>query len=240
MAARPVIGVIACNRIVGVEAAQAVMTRYVAALMRYADAAALIVPALPDLMTAREVAPRLDAVLLTGSPSNVAPARYGDAAAGDGPFDPGRDAMALALAEAMLERERPVFGVCRGFQELNVALGGTLRRDLEQGELPHHAPDGTEFDAMFEHMHSVALAPGGVLSRLYGDRPLTVNSVHYQGIDRLAPGLAIEAASPDGVVEAFASPNGRVLAVQWHPEWRTEANPDAQALFAEFGRMARG
>lgn len=240
MSARPVIGVIACNRIVGVEAAQAVMTRYVAALMRYADAAALIVPALPDLMAAREVAPRLDAVLLTGSPSNVAPARYGDAEPGDGPFDPGRDAMALALAEAMLARERPVLGVCRGFQELNVALGGTLRRDLGDGALPHHAPEGTAFDAMFDHRHAVTLAPGGTLARLYGARPLEVNSVHYQGIGTLAPGLTVEAAAPDGVVEAFSSPDGRVLAVQWHPEWHTEANPDAQALFGEFGRMARG
>lgn len=239
MSARPVIGVIACNRIVGVEAAQAVMTRYVAALMRYADAAALIVPALPDLMTAREVAPRLDAVLLTGSPSNVAPARYGDEAAGEGPFDPGRDEMALALATAMIERERPVFGVCRGFQELNVALGGTLRRDLGAGALPHHAPEATAFDDMFLHEHPVALQPGGTLARLYGLRPLTVNSVHYQGIDRLAPGLTVEAAAPDGIVEAFSSPASRVLAVQWHPEWRTEANRDAQALFAEFGRMAR-
>lgn len=239
MSARPVIGVIACNRIVGVEAAQAVMTRYVAALMRYADVAALIVPALPDLMAAREVAPRLDAVLLTGSPSNVAPARYGDAEPGDGPFDPGRDEMALALAAAMLEREAPVFGVCRGFQELNVALGGTLRRDLGSGALPHHAPDGTEFDAMFAHEHAVALTPGGLLARLYGERPLNVNSVHYQGIGRLAPGLEVEAAAPDGVVEAFSSASRRVLAVQWHPEWRTAESPDAQALFAEFGRMAR-
>jgi putative glutamine amidotransferase len=240
MAARPVIGVIACNRIVGVESAQAVMTRYVAALMRYADAAALIVPALPDLMSAAEVAPRLDAVLLTGSPSNVAPARYGDADPGEGPFDPGRDAMALALAEAMMGRDRPVLGVCRGFQELNVALGGTLRRDLGDGALPHHAPEGTGFDAMFDHRHAVALAPGGTLARLYGERPLTVNSVHYQGIGTLAPGLTVEAAAPDGVIEAFSSSSGRVLAVQWHPEWRTEENPDAQALFAEFGRMARG
>ncbi len=143
MSARPVLGVIACNRTVGVEPAQAVMERYIRAAMTHADVAALIIPSLSDLMSAAEVAPRLDGVLLTGTPSNVAPERYGEEADA-GPFDRGRDEVALAMVEEMIGRAKPVFGVCRGFQEINVAMGGTLRRDTSSSEelLRHHAPEG--------------------------------------------------------------------------------------------------
>ena len=239
---RPVLGIIACNRTVGTEQAQAVMNRYADAAMRHADAAALIVPAMPGLMRADEVAGRLDGLLLTGSPSNVEPTRYGDNAAGDGPFDAARDAMMKALVDAMLALGRPVFGVCRGFQELNVAFGGTLRRDLGATPLPHHAPDGVPFDAMFAHEHAVHLTPGGILSRAFGREALRVNSVHFQGVDRLAPGLTAEAHAPDGVVEAVSARinNAPVLAVQWHPEWRTDANPDSQTFFHLLGRALRG
>jgi len=243
---RPVLGVVCCTRIVGVEPAQAVMNRYVAAAMAYGDVAALLVPSLPDLMSAREVAPRLDGLLLTGSPSNVAPERYGqgDAPDAEGPFDLGRDAMTAGLIEAMTALGRPVFGVCRGLQELNVAFGGTLRRDMSRSAelIAHHAPDDAGFEAMFEHGHEVALTPGGVLQRGLARDRLTVNSVHYQGIDRLGEGLAVEARAPDGVVEAVsARVNGApVVAVQWHPEWRTRDNPDSQAFFRLLGRALRG
>lgn len=245
MKARPVVGIICCTRTVGTEPAQAVINRYVTSALRYADAAGLLVPALPDLMSAREVAPRLDGLLLTGSPSNVAPDRYGPAIDdAPGPFDPGRDDMVLALTEAMTELGRPVFGICRGFQELNVAFGGTLRRDLGDdswGE-PHHAPDGVPFDAMFEHGHRVNLVPDGLLAQAFGRTEATVNSVHYQGIERLAPDLTVEATAPDGVVEAFsAQVNGApVVAVQWHPEWRPETNADSRSFFALMGRALRG
>ncbi len=239
---RPVLGIMCCNRTVGVESAQAVMNRYATAAMRHADAAALLVPAMPELMRADEVAGRLDGLLLTGSPSNVEPVRYGDGAAGDGPFDPPRDAMTKALVDAMLALGRPVFGVCRGFQELNVAFGGTLRRDLGSTPLPHHAPDDVRFDAMFAHEHPVALAPGGILARAFGREALTVNSVHFQGVDRLAPGLTAEAYAPDGVVEAVSAQiNGApILAVQWHPEWDTDSRPDSQTFFHLLGRALRG
>ena len=144
--ARPVLGVTCCTRQVGTEPAQAVINRYVVAAMRYGDVAALLVPALPELMSAREVASRLDGVLLTGSPSNMEPARYGEAGAVDaeGPYDAGRDAMSGDLIRAMLDLGKPVLGVCRGFQEINVALGGTLRRDTSRNPalLAHHAPEG--------------------------------------------------------------------------------------------------
>jgi len=244
VALRPVLGIACCTRTVGTEPAQAVMYRYLVHALRYADAAGLLVPALPELMSAREVAPRLDGLLLTGSPSNVEPSRYGQAGAGDaeGPYDPARDAMTAGLIEAMIELGKPVFGICRGLQELNVALGGTLRRDAGHGDLAHHAPDEAAFDAMFEHEHPVALTPGGLLNRGLSRDALSVNSVHYQAIDALADGLTVEAVAPDGVVEAVSARIGaaQVLAVQWHPEWRTDANPDSQAYFRLLGRVLRG
>jgi putative glutamine amidotransferase len=247
-ATRPVLGVIACNRPYptgngGVEPAQAVMERYIRAAMSHADVAALIVPSLPDLMSAAEVAPRLDGILLTGTPSNVAPERYGEEA-GEGPFDLGRDAIALSLIDRMIDARRPVFGICRGFQEINVALGGSLRRDASASDelLRHHAPDGVSLAGMFDHRHGVKLTQGGVLAQALGKDELTVNSVHYQGIGRLADSLVVEARAPDGLVEAYsARPNGTpVIAVQWHPEWDAASNPDSAAFFRLLGRAMRG
>jgi putative glutamine amidotransferase len=240
---RPVLGVIACNRIVGAENAQAVMDRYIRAAMTYADVAALIVPSLADLMTAAEVAPRLDGILLTGSPSNVATQRYGEAE-GDGPFDDARDEIALSMVDRMIDSQKPVFGICRGFQEINVALGGTLRRDTSVSDelIRHHAPDGVGFDAMFSHRHPVELAEGGMLATAYDKRAMDVSSVHYQGIGKLADGLLVEARAPDGLIEAYsARPNGApLLAVQWHPEWGTENDPDSQTYFHLLGKALRG
>lgn len=243
--ARPVLGVICCTRTVGTEPAQAVMNRYVASALVHADAAALLIPAMPGLMRAGEVAGRIDGLLLTGSPSNLRPGLYGQAAAdAPGPFDDDRDAMSAAMIEAVLARGRPVFGICRGLQEINVAFGGALRRDMAHSPelIAHHAPDDAAFDAMFDHVHDVALTPGGVLNRALGKTALRVNSVHYQGIARLGAGLEIEAAAPDGVIEAVSANVGGapVMAVQWHPEWGTDANPDSQAFFHILGRALRG
>lgn len=243
MTARPVLGVIACNRTVGTEGAQAVMDRYIRAAMTYADVAALIVPSLPDLMTAAEVAPRLDGILLTGSPSNVATRLYGENG-GDGPFDDARDEIAMSMVDRMIDTQKPVFGICRGFQEINVALGGTLRRDTSASDelIRHHAPDGVAFDAMFSHRHPVELAEGGMLAAAYAKPAMDVNSVHYQGIGTLAEGLSVEARAPDGLIEAYsARPNGApLLAVQWHPEWGTENDPDSQTYFHLLGKALRG
>lgn len=243
---RPVLGVVCCTRRMGTETAQAVINRYVVAAMRHADAAALLIPALPERMTADEIVGRLDGILLTGSPSNVAPERYGEAGAVDaeGPYDPARDAMTAALVAAMIGRQRPVFGVCRGLQELNVALGGTLRRDTSRSPdlVRHHAPEGVAFDTMFDHTHPVALTPGGILSAAYGRDMLTVNSVHYQGIAKLAPRLDIEAKAPDNIVEAVSATidGAPIMAVQWHPEWDADTNPDSAIFFQLLGRALRG
>jgi putative glutamine amidotransferase len=243
MKARPVLGIICCNRIVGTEPAQSVMERYIRAAMTYADVAALLIPSLPDLMAAREVAPRLDGILLTGTPSNIEASRYGEDG-GDGPFDPGRDELAFGMIGEMIGQAKPVFGICRGFQEINVALGGTLRRDASSNPelLPHHAPDGTGFEAMFDHHHRVALTDGGILSRIYQRPELEVNSVHFQGISTLAPDLAVEAEAEDGLVEAYSANlfGAPILAVQWHPEWGTAMDPDSQTYFRLLGKALRG
>jgi putative glutamine amidotransferase len=242
---KPVLGIICCTRKIGTEPAQAVMNRYVSAAMKFADTNALLIPALPDLSDATGIVARLDGLLLTGSPSNMDPARYGeDVPDASGPFDAGRDEMVLRLVEAATAKHAPVFGVCRGFQELNVAYGGTLRRDtsVQSRDLKHHAPDGIPFEEMFAHLHDVELARGGILANVYGTTCLQVNSVHFQGVGILAPSLTVEATAPDGLVEAFSKhENGApVLAVQWHPEWQTDDNPQSQAFFHLLGRALRG
>lgn len=242
--ARPVLGIICCSRDIADQAAQAVMTRYINSALTYADAAGLLVPAMPALMKAAEVAPRLDGLLLTGTPSNLDPKRYG-ALVDDapGPFDPDRDEMTASLIDAMLDIGKPVFGICRGFQEINVAFGGTLRRDMAEAAdlIRHHHAENLHLPTMFEHIHPVALQEGGVLRRAYGRESLDVISVHYQGADKLGDGLKVEAVAPDGVIEAVsAEVNGApVLAVQWHPEWRAGENPESQTFFHLLGRALR-
>lgn len=220
------------------------MTRYLNSALRYAEAAGLLIPAMPGLFHAREVAPRIDGLLLTGTPSNLDPKRYG-ALAEDalGPFDPDRDEMTSELIAAMLDLGKPVFGICRGFQELNVAFGGTLRRDMAEHPdlLRHHAPDGVSFEEMFDHIHPVRLEEDGILKRAYGRDALDIVSVHYQGVEALGAGLRVEARAPDGVIEAVsANVNGApVLAVQWHPEWKASENPQSQLFFQLLGRALR-
>jgi putative glutamine amidotransferase len=242
---RPVLGIISCNREVSDQPAQTVMTRYINSALVYADAAGLLVPAMPALMHAREVAPRLDGLLLTGTPSNLDPKRYGQLVDdAPGPFDPDRDEMTARLIDAMLELGKPVFGICRGFQELNVAFGGTLRRDMAEHPdlIPHHAPEDRSFNAYFDHVHPVTLEEGGVLKSAYQREQLDIVSVHFQGVDKLGEGLKVEAKAPDGVIEAVsAEVNGApVLAVQWHPEWKAHENPDSQVFFQLLGRALRG
>lgn len=242
---RPVLGIICCNRPVGGQPAQSVITRYIISSLTYADASGLLIPAMPGLVDARDVARRLDGLLLTGTPSNVAPARYGDMVEEPpGPFDPERDEMTARLIDAMIAEGKAVFGICRGFQELNVAFGGTLRRDMAEHPdlIAHHAPDSAAHDDMFAHVHPVELKQGGVLRQAYGQDSIDVVSVHYQGADKVGPGLTVEATAPDGVVEAVSAEiNGAtVLAVQWHPEWRSNENPQSQLFFKLLGRALRG
>ena len=232
-AQRPVIGLLCCNERLG-RPVQTVANRFVQPLAARAGASALLVPALPEALDAATLVAVLDGLMLTGSRSNVAPARYGAEEKDEAPRDEDRDEVALRLAAAMIEAGKPVFGICRGLQELNVLFGGTLTASAEAA---HHHPAGEQapLEALFGHRHDVDLMPGGLLGA--AGSSACVNSVHRQGVDRLGAGLRVEARAPDGLIEAFSSrPCGAdLLAVQWHPEWETERCDASLAFFASVG-----
>ena len=185
----------------------------------------------------------LDGLVLQGG-NDLAPESYGETPLHpDWHGDRVRDRYEMGLVAAFIKAGKPVFGICRGFQELNVAFGGTLRRDMAENPalIPHHAPSDKSFSEYFEHLHPVKLVQHGVLERAYKQPELDVVSVHYQGVDRLGKGLNVEATAPDGVVEAISANinGGQVLAVQWHPEWRASENPQSQKFFELLGRALR-
>ena len=189
----------------------------------------------------------VDGVMLTGSPSNVHPSHFGETVTDPSlPLDSERDGLTLALVRACLAQQVPLLGICRGFQEINVALGGSLHQQVH--DVPDHmdhrtARDG-DYAAQYGPSHPVQLAAGSAFAEWAGASQVVVNSVHGQGINRLASGLRCIATAPDGLVEAFAVEGATTFAyaVQWHPEWRTEENTFSSAIFNAFGAAchARG
>lgn len=201
---------------------------------RYAAAVADIglQPILFPMAGADDVAallPHVDGVLLTGSPSNVEATHYGSAALPTDLLDPRRDALTMALVRHAIAGGVPLFGVCRGLQEMNVALGGSLHQRVheEPGYLDHRDPDDEPLEVQFGLRHPVRLAAGSDFARWAGGTEAQVNSLHGQGIKRLADGLVAEGFAPDGLVEAVRVENATAFAcaVQWHPEWQHAANP---------------
>jgi len=239
-----VVGVAACSKHIGGEPQFATPARYSNALIGAAGAIPVLLPPVGDPMLG--ILDHLDGLLLSGSPSNVHPSLYGVAGSlTPASHDPPRDATTLPLARAAIARGLPLLAICRGVQELNVAFGGKLRRDLGSSDgrvLSHHAAPGATLEQMFAHEHEVSLSPNGVLRHSLGVARLRVNSVHYQGIDTLGDGLTIEATADDGVVEAVSAWVGRapVLAVQWHPEWNADGDPQSAGFFQILGRALRG
>ncbi|MBM3117782.1 gamma-glutamyl-gamma-aminobutyrate hydrolase family protein [Jeongeupia naejangsanensis] len=198
----------------------------------------LLIPALGDTIAAGEILAHVDGLLLTGSPSNIEPHHYGGQPV-EGDFnDARRDATTLPLIRSAVDAGVPVLGICRGFQEMNVAFGGSLHQAVhaQPGLLDHREPSGN-LDERYGPAHEVALVEGGMLHALFGRTSARVNSLHKQGIATLGSGLVAEAHAPDGLIEAFrvADTRGFALAVQWHPEWKYWENPLSQALFAAFG-----
>src|SRR5215469_218850 len=242
--ARPLIGIPADRRMVGAHPFHMVGEKYARAVLDAAGAAPLLIPALAEELGFDELLERLDGLLFTGSPSNVEPHRYqGSPSAAGTLHDPARDATTLPLIRRAVQAGVPVLGICRGFQEMNVAFGGTLHQKLHEvpGHLDHRDDETQPLDVQYGPAHEVALEPGGVLRSLAGTDRLRVNSLHSQGVQRLGAELAVEARAPDGVVEAFRVPSARrfALAVQWHPEWKVMDNPFSRALFAAFGAASR-
>jgi putative glutamine amidotransferase len=241
---RPIVLVPACTSDIGSHRYHAVQAKYIDAVVHGASCAPLIVPALGDALELETMLEACDGILLTGSASNVHPSHYAedvfDAAL---PQDRARDATTLPLIRAALRRGIPILAICRGFQEMNVALGGSLHQALHsvEGKIDHRENPELPIEQRYGHAHTVALAPDGVLARILGPHDIGVNSLHGQGIKQMAPGLTIEAHAADGVVEAFsvaASP-GFTLALQWHPEWRFSENPVSMKLFGAFGQACR-
>ncbi|KDN21593.1 gamma-glutamyl-gamma-aminobutyrate hydrolase family protein [Amycolatopsis rifamycinica] len=233
MSARPLVALAASAEPVGGVPHLAVREVYVQALERVSGCAVAVVggPA-PDLA---ELLGRFDGVVFGGHETDVEPTRYGDPPR-SGPADPARDELALRVLPAALLAGVPVLGICRGLQELNVALGGTLR-DLPGDE--HREDLSLPRDRQYLPAHEVHLSEGGVLRQLLGYASVPVNSLHHQAIDRLAPDLRVEAVAADGVVEAASAGDAFCLAVQWHPEWYAGTDPVSTAIFHGFGVAAR-
>jgi len=241
---RPVIGIPADQRTIGPHPFHAVGDKYVRAVAEAADAIPLLIPALGAQLHLEELMAHLDGILFTGSPSNVEPHRYkGEPSSADTLHDAARDATTLPLIPRAIDAGIPVFGICRGFQEFNVAMGGTLTQRLHEvpGLLDHRDDAEQPLDVQYGPAHDVTLEPGGLLARLAGSTHIKVNSLHSQGVQRLAPALIVEARAPDGVVEAFRVKDAPsfALAVQWHPEWQVMMNPFSRAMFAAFGAASR-
>jgi putative glutamine amidotransferase len=241
--AKPFIGIPADRRMIGQHWFHAVGEKYIAAVAQAAGAHPVLIPALGAELQLDTLLERFDGLLLTGSPSNVEPHHYKGPASDPGTLhDPARDATTLPLIPAAVRAGLPVLGLCRGFQEMNVAFGGTLHQKVHAVPGYHNHREDLEqpLDIQYGPAHEVTLEQGGLLHRLAATDRITVNSLHSQGVDQLAPGLQIEARAPDGLIEAFRVKDAPTfaVAVQWHPEWKVMTNPFSRALFEAFGAAA--
>ncbi len=238
MTRKPIVLVPACNRMLGEHPFHVAGKKYIDAV-RLAGCLPIVLPAVAADEWEQWLA-LADGVFLTGSPSNVHPSHFGEAVHDDAlPLDLERDASTLPLIPRVLERGIPLLAICRGFQETNVALGGSLHQAVQEvpGQHDHRAARDAPAAVAYGLAHTVNVVPGGVLESVLGKAPFEVNSVHGQGVNRLAAGLRVEARAPDGLVEAFSMPEAKAfnLCVQWHPEWQAASNVVSMRLLKAFG-----
>ena len=244
-AKRPLIGIPADRRMLGAQAYHVAGEKYLSAALDAAGAIPVIIPAIGRELRLDGLLESLHGLLFTGSPSNVEPHHYrGEPSSAGTLHDPQRDQTTLPLIPRAVAAGVPVLGICRGFQEMNVAFGGTLWQKLQEqpGFLDHREASDQSLETQYAPVHEITLAPGGVLQRLAGGASsVRVNSLHSQGVRDLGQGLSVEARASDGVIEAFRVTAARqfALAVQWHPEWRVMDNEFSKALFADFGAACR-
>ncbi|EJM03481.1 putative glutamine amidotransferase [Pseudomonas sp. GM102] len=244
MSRLPLIGVTACSKQIGLHAYHISGDKYVRAVASAAKGLPLILPSLADQLAPSDILDALDGILFTGSPSNIEPFHYnGPASAPGTAHDSARDATTLPLIRAAVEAGVPVLGICRGFQEMNVAFGGSLHQKVHEAGpfMDHREDDSLPLEGQYAPSHPMHVQPGGVLAGLGLASEIQVNSIHGQGIERLAPGLRVEAVAPDGLIEAVFVIEGKAFAlgVQWHPEWQVSLNPDYLAIFQAFGDACR-
>jgi putative glutamine amidotransferase len=221
----------------------AVGEKYITPLLTLSGGLPLLIPSLGEELGLEALVNELDGLLFTGSPSNVEPHRYGGESSRPGTLhDPGRDATTLALIPRAIAAGVPVLGVCRGFQEMNVAYGGTLWQHVHEqpGYRVHHEDSNQPLEVQYGPAHEVTFTAGGLLAGIAGTHRITVNSLHHQGVRDLAPQLVEEARAEDGLIEAFRVRDARrfAVAVQWHPEWKPQQDAFSTALFKAFGVAA--
>lgn len=244
MSAKPVIGVPADRRVLAPHPFHMVGEKYLTAVRDGAGGIPLMIPALGSSIEPDELLAHCDGLLLSGSPSNVEPHRYGGEPSREGTLhDAERDATTLPLIRRALETAVPLLALCRGFQELNVVLGGTLHQLVHEvpGYGNHKEDPEDPVEKQYGPAHYVTLVEGGLLRRLAGKDRVQVNSLHSQAVARLAPGVTVEAVADDGLVEAFRVDTAEAfaLAVQWHPEWKVTENELSMAIFRGFGDACR-
>lgn len=244
MRPKPIIGIPADRRVLEPHPFHMAGEKYLKAIIEAANAVPLIIPVLADDLAIDELVDQVDGVLLTGSPSDIEPHHYGSESDDpDALRDPHRDAMTLPIARHALDTGVPLFAICRGFQELNVVLGGTLHQKVRDvpGYHNHKENPDDPLDVQYGPAHPVNLADGGLLARLAGAGSVMVNSLHGQGIKKLADGVTVEAVADDGLIEAFTVDDAGAfaLAVQWHPEWKASSNEFSSAIFRAFGDACR-
>lgn len=240
---KPIVGVTCCSALNGIHPQQVVGDKYIRAIIEGSDVIPVLIPSFGEAMEA--LLPHLNGLYLTGSYSNMEPHHFGGEEI-DVPMirDPNRDNTNLHLLKKALEINLPVLGICRGFQEMNVALGGSLHQQLYTVEnmIEHREDKSLSIDGQFDCSHGIELTRTGILSDIMkGELLQGVNSLHGQGIKTLARQLKVEATAPDGLIEAFSLSNksSYYLGLQWHPEWNVKSNPLSKAIFESFGDACR-
>lgn len=241
---RPIVIIPACTRDFGEHPYHAAQHKYVDAVVLGADCAPMILPSLGESLDLETMLALCDGIMLTGSASNVHPSFYSEDLLDPSlPQDLARDQTTLPLIRAAVKRGIPIIAICRGFQEMNVALGGSLHQAVQTvpGHFDHRENPELGMDEQYGDAHKVRIIEGGMLHGILRASEIPVNSLHGQGVNELASGLTVEAVAEDGLVEAFSvstSP-GFTLAVQWHPEWRIVQNPHSMKMFGAFGNACR-
>ncbi|MEY8830583.1 gamma-glutamyl-gamma-aminobutyrate hydrolase family protein [Sedimentitalea sp. XS_ASV28] len=243
--ARPIVGIIGNSYLINDEyPAHAGGSHNSEAVAKVSCCMPMLIPADPRFLSVDELLETCDGFLLTGGRPNVHPEEYGeDATEAHGAFDRARDAITLPLVRACVERGQPFFGICRGFQEVNVAMGGTLHPEIRDlpGRMNHRMPPDGTLEEKFALRHRVSFAEGGVFHELFGTTEVMTNTLHGQGIKRAGPRIVIDGHAPDGTPEAIyvdGAP-GFTLSVQWHPEWDAANDPVSRPLFTAFGDAVR-
>ncbi|MHA3977443.1 gamma-glutamyl-gamma-aminobutyrate hydrolase family protein [Halovulum sp. GXIMD14794] len=242
---RPVVGIIGNFHLVNDQyPAQACGESNIEAVAQVSGALPLVLPARPDVGEIADILNAVDGVVLPGGRPNVHPSFYGhEETEAHGTFDLNRDNVALPLIRACVEQGVPILGICRGFQEFNVAYGGTLHPEIRDipGRMNHRMPPDGTLEEKFAHRHTVSLTPGGRFARIFGADEVLVNTLHGQGITDPGERVIVEGHAPDGTPEAIHIDGARgfAMAVQWHPEWNAAQDPVSRPLFEAFGRALR-